>query len=30
MHDVIEDTDFSQQDLAEIFGDTVAELRRGK
>ena len=29
MHDVIEDTDFSQQDLAEIFGDTVAELVEG-
>ncbi|MCG9758697.1 MULTISPECIES: bifunctional GTP diphosphokinase/guanosine-3',5'-bis pyrophosphate 3'-pyrophosphohydrolase [Pseudoalteromonas] len=29
MHDVIEDTDFSQNDLAEIFGDTVAELVEG-
>lgn len=29
MHDVIEDTDFSQQDLANIFGDTVAELVEG-
>ena len=29
MHDVIEDTDFSQQDLAEIFGETVAELVEG-
>ncbi|ALS34324.1 guanosine-3',5'-bis(diphosphate) 3'-pyrophosphohydrolase [Pseudoalteromonas translucida KMM 520] len=29
MHDVIEDTNFSQQDLAEIFGDTVAELVEG-
>jgi len=29
MHDVIEDTDFSQQDLAEIFGNTVAELVEG-
>ncbi|AUJ68781.1 MULTISPECIES: bifunctional GTP diphosphokinase/guanosine-3',5'-bis pyrophosphate 3'-pyrophosphohydrolase [Pseudoalteromonas] len=29
MHDVIEDTDFSQDDLAEIFGDTVAELVEG-
>ncbi|KAF7768826.1 guanosine-3',5'-bis(diphosphate) 3'-pyrophosphohydrolase [Pseudoalteromonas citrea] len=29
MHDVIEDTDFSQQDLAEIFGSTVAELVEG-
>ncbi|ALU43160.1 bifunctional GTP diphosphokinase/guanosine-3',5'-bis pyrophosphate 3'-pyrophosphohydrolase [Pseudoalteromonas rubra] len=29
MHDVIEDTDFSQTDLAEIFGDTVAELVAG-
>ncbi|CAH9054601.1 Bifunctional (p)ppGpp synthase/hydrolase SpoT [Pseudoalteromonas holothuriae] len=29
MHDVIEDTDFSQQDLAEIFGATVAELVEG-
>ncbi len=29
MHDVIEDTDFSKQDLAEIFGNTVAELVEG-
>ncbi|WP_105187777.1 bifunctional GTP diphosphokinase/guanosine-3',5'-bis pyrophosphate 3'-pyrophosphohydrolase [Pseudoalteromonas sp. T1lg48] len=29
MHDVIEDTDFSQQDLAEIFGETVADLVEG-
>ncbi|MBQ4811922.1 bifunctional GTP diphosphokinase/guanosine-3',5'-bis(diphosphate) 3'-diphosphatase [Pseudoalteromonas luteoviolacea] len=29
MHDVIEDTDFSQADLAEIFGETVAELVAG-
>jgi guanosine-3',5'-bis(diphosphate) 3'-pyrophosphohydrolase len=29
MHDVIEDTDFSKQDLAAIFGDTVAELVAG-
>ncbi|ATC96120.1 bifunctional GTP diphosphokinase/guanosine-3',5'-bis pyrophosphate 3'-pyrophosphohydrolase [Pseudoalteromonas tunicata] len=29
MHDVIEDTDFSQADLAEIFGATVAELVEG-
>ncbi|MFY8273467.1 bifunctional GTP diphosphokinase/guanosine-3',5'-bis pyrophosphate 3'-pyrophosphohydrolase [Pseudoalteromonas sp. SSDWG2] len=29
MHDVIEDTDFSQQDLADIFGETVAELVEG-
>ncbi|WP_440054122.1 bifunctional GTP diphosphokinase/guanosine-3',5'-bis pyrophosphate 3'-pyrophosphohydrolase [Pseudoalteromonas sp. T1lg65] len=29
MHDVIEDTDFSQDDLAEIFGNTVAELVEG-
>ena len=29
MHDVIEDTDFSQEDLAEIFGETVAELVEG-
>ena len=29
MHDVIEDTDFSQDDLAEIFGETVAELVEG-
>lgn len=29
MHDVIEDTDFSQEDLAEIFGSTVAELVEG-
>ncbi|AOT06975.1 bifunctional GTP diphosphokinase/guanosine-3',5'-bis pyrophosphate 3'-pyrophosphohydrolase [Pseudoalteromonas luteoviolacea] len=29
MHDVIEDTDFSQTDLAEIFGETVAELVAG-
>ncbi len=29
MHDVIEDTDFSQNDLAAIFGDTVAELVEG-
>ncbi|WP_105200275.1 MULTISPECIES: bifunctional GTP diphosphokinase/guanosine-3',5'-bis pyrophosphate 3'-pyrophosphohydrolase [unclassified Pseudoalteromonas] len=29
MHDVIEDTDFSQQDLAGIFGETVADLVEG-
>ncbi len=29
MHDVIEDTDFSKQDLADIFGETVAELVEG-
>ncbi|WMN59029.1 bifunctional GTP diphosphokinase/guanosine-3',5'-bis pyrophosphate 3'-pyrophosphohydrolase [Pseudoalteromonas xiamenensis] len=29
MHDVIEDTDFSKQDLAEIFGNTVADLVAG-
>ncbi|MFC3034449.1 bifunctional GTP diphosphokinase/guanosine-3',5'-bis pyrophosphate 3'-pyrophosphohydrolase [Pseudoalteromonas fenneropenaei] len=29
MHDVIEDTEFNKQDLAEIFGTTVAELVAG-
>ncbi|CCQ10171.1 GTP pyrophosphokinase [Pseudoalteromonas luteoviolacea B = ATCC 29581] len=29
MHDVIEDTDFDKQDLAEIFGETVADLVAG-
>lgn len=29
LHDVIEDTHYSQEDLAEAFGDTVAELVEG-
>ena len=29
LHDVIEDTDVSKEDLAELFGDTVAELVEG-
>jgi RelA/SpoT family (p)ppGpp synthetase len=29
LHDVIEDTHYSQQDLADAFGDTVAELVEG-
>ena len=29
LHDVIEDTHYNQEDLAEAFGDTVAELVEG-
>jgi len=29
LHDVIEDTDVSKEDLAKLFGDTVAELVEG-
>jgi len=29
LHDVIEDTHYSQEDLAEAFGDTVADLVEG-
>ena len=29
LHDVIEDTDYSKEDLARLFGDTVAELVQG-
>ena len=29
LHDVIEDTHYSKEDLAEAFGDTVAELVEG-
>lgn len=29
LHDVIEDTDATKEDLAELFGDTVAELVEG-
>ncbi|MDX1678565.1 RelA/SpoT family protein, partial [Arsukibacterium sp.] len=29
LHDVIEDTEYSKEDLARLFGDTVAELVQG-
>ena len=29
LHDVIEDTEYSKDDLAELFGETVADLVEG-